>query len=282
MFLCSGCQKVVPATKDGRATAIVMGNLDSSHRVVWLACSKQCSSKANFCGSCEVFGHDRNDGPDVCPRYYSGRRMRALKLYRCFAHTLVHDYKLAAEGKSSFWTGSPSETVGKLLVEHDGDFAKVRAVVESLNSDRLMLVMERVERNDPWWGAVEAVETPESLARDAKKSVDAHRALLVRQSRGENHSWTLERSTPVLFDEHEKMARRTHAAQAYGSRATTEDATRVLVPFLQHENSSMRSCAALGLFAHRTPEVRAAMLAQAEVESVPRLKAMLEEMAGAE
>jgi len=281
LFLCSGCQKLVPATKDGRATVIQLGNHPTSVRVVWLSCSKRCANKMNFCGSCEVFGHTREDGPDVCPRWYSGRRMRSLKLYRCHAHDLVHDYKLAAEGKSSFRTGSPSEQMGKLLVEHNGDFAKVRAIVEDLGSDRLMLIMERVERDDPLWGAAPSVETPESIARDAKKAVDGHRALLVRQ-RGVDHSWTLERSTPVLLDDREKMARRTHAAQAYGSRATTEDATRVLVPFLQHEDSSMRACAAWGLFKHRTPEVRAAMLAQAEEENVPRLKAILEEMARSE
>lgn len=276
MFLCSGCQKTVAATKDGRVMFVQLGNDPTSIRVVWLACSKRCANKANWCGSCEVFGHAREDGPDVCPRWHAGRRMRALKLYRCYAHDLVAEYRSG----SAF--SAITKTVGQLLDKHGGDFAKVRADVEAFHdNDRYLLVVERAERDDPWWGAEVREETPESVADNAKYLVDSHRALLVRQ-RGESHHWSLERSTPVLLDVTEKMGRRAHAATAYGSRATTEDAVRVLVPFLQHDDSSMRSCAAWGLFTHRTPEVRAALLAQAEVENVPRLKAILEELARSE
>ncbi len=283
LFLCSGCQKMIAApTKGGKVTFIQLGRHESSIRVVTITCSTRCANKIRWCGSCEVFGHTREDGPDVCPRWYKGRRMRDLKLYRCEAHRLVDDYRRAAEGKTSFYAGTPSESVGRLLAEHEGDFAKVRKVVEDIGSDRMLLVLERAERDDPWWGAEPVVETPADLARQAKQSIDQHRKDVERWARGENHSWTLERATPVLLDVNEKMNRRTHAALAYGSRATTEDAVRVLVPLLQHEDSSMRSCAAMALFTHRTPEVRVALLARAEVENVPRLKAYMEELGRSE
>lgn len=286
VFTCWVCQKERIADKNTHVWWIQLGNDKTSGFLRLISCSKKCDTKHSYCVNCNVYGHDRSDGPDVCKRYHGGPRNRSLKLYKCFAHEIIARHKNdVAQG----WTpSSPADTLAKLLIEHDGDFEKVREIISTMYvspsasdefGNRLIRTFEQAVRNDPDYGIEYHRDTPEEIVERAKVSVARYRADMKRTSfRSLDGHMAEAEALATLGDETTKSAVRLRAINAYGARASTVDAVKALVPLLQHGDSSIRSTAAWALFVHRTDEVRAAMLARAQVEDVPLLKAYLEQL----
>lgn len=285
-FVCWVCKKERVAAKGTHVWWVQYGNERTSGHLRLVACSAACDKKHPYCVNCGVHGHDRSDGPEICKRYHGGPRCRALPIYKCFAHEIIARHKSdVAQG----WTpGSAADTLAKLLIEHEGDFEKVREIISAAYvspsasdefGNRLVLLFEQAVRNDPDYGVEYHKDTPEEVIERAKRSVDRYRADMKRTSFRNLDGYMVEsEALAALGDETVKSAARLRAINAYGARASTTDAVKVLVPLLEHVDSSIRSTAAWALFSHRTDEVRAAMLARAQVEDVPLLKAYLEQL----
>ena len=140
-------------------------------------------------------------------------------------------------------------------------------------------MFEQAERDDPDYGVQYESNTPEHLTARAKRSIDLYRANLARPSFRQNDGHMPQKEAlGVLRSTTRKSNELLRALTAYGAQATTKMAVKVILPFLEHADSSVRSTAAWALFAHRTEEVRVAMLARAIIEDVPLLKAYLEQL----
>jgi hypothetical protein len=287
VFTCWVCQRERVADKNTHVWWIQLGNDKTSGFLRLISCSKKCDTKHSYCVNCNVYGHDRNDSGKVCQRYHAGPRNRALKLYQCHAHEMVRQYKLKVS--QGWWASTATDEISKLLIEHAGDFVKVRAAVDAMVGASsstgdfgrdMLLALERAERDDPDYGIEYHRDTPEEIVARAKSMVDDYRKRQARPGARVNdgHMSEADALKLIIGDEVAKVATLHRAISAYGARASTPDAERVLVPLLTHEDSSVRSVTAWALFHHRTDEVRAAMLARAQVEDVPLLKAYLEQL----
>lgn len=287
VFICWVCGKEKVAEKGTRAWWVQYGHHKTSGHLRLIACSTKCDRKRPWCCNCGAEGHDKSDGPEVCARYYKGLRNRALPLYRCYAHRIVDRH---LTDKAQGWTpGGPPDTLAKLLIEHGGDFSRIREVISTAYGhphpayadefgNRLLVLFEQAMRDDPDYGVEYPRDTPEQIVARAKLSVAQHRDRLSRQGRSLDGHMSEADALSVIADKMAKTGAIQRAIDAYGARASTPDAERVLVPLLSREDSPIRASAAWALFTHRTERVRAAMLVRADVEDVPLLKAYLEQL----
>lgn len=284
-FTCWVCKKEKIAEKGVHVWWIQYGNERTSGHVRAVVCSKKCDRKVPYCVNCGIHGHEHGDGPERCPRWYKGPRNRALPLYKCFAHRIVERHKVdVAQG----WRPSSThDTLARMLIKHGGDFGAVRAEISSAYvspgeadefGNALIRVFEQAERDDPDYGVEYPRDTPEQIVARAKLSVAQHRDRLSRQGRSLDGHMSEADALSVIADKMAKTGAIQRAIDAYGARASTPDAERVLVPLLSREDSPIRASAAWALFTHRTERVRAAMLVRADVEDVPLLKAYLEQL----
>jgi len=289
VFVCWVCRKERIATKATRVWWLQYGHEQGSGHLRLVVCSNACDKKHDYCINCGVYGHDRSDGPEVCKRYHAGPRNRTLKLYKCFAHRVIERHK--SDVAQGWHPSSAYDSLAQLLMEHGGDFEKVREVISTMYvspsdndefGNKLVRALEQVVRDDPDYGVEYHQDTPEQVVERARVSVARYRkdqARLGRQRVNDGHMSESDALKLLVVDEVvAKVATLHRAISAYGARASTPDAERVLVPLLTHEDSSVRSVTAWALFHHRTDEVRAAMLARAQVEDVPLLKAYLEQI----